>query len=64
VRELTDTEYLELQLFPLLWEDPLQKRRVDRAQCLARKGGFSFMGRGGQEGAGSAQEKFQQPIIS
>jgi hypothetical protein len=45
-------------------EDPLQKKRADQAQCLARKGGFSFKGRGGKEGARSAQEKFEQPILS
>jgi len=45
-------------------EDPLQKKRADQAQCLVRKGGFSFMGRVGQEGARSAQEKFEQPILS
>ena len=45
-------------------EDPLQKKRADQAQCLARKGGFSFMGRDGKEGARSAQEKFEQPILS
>jgi len=31
----------------------------DQAQGLARKGGFSFMGRAGMEGARSAQEKFE-----
>ena len=45
-------------------EDLLQKKRADQAQCLARKGGFSFMGRAGKEGTRSAQEKFEQPILS
>ena len=45
-------------------EDPLQKKRADQAQCLARKGKFGFMARAGKEGARSAQGKFEQPILS
>jgi hypothetical protein len=45
-------------------EDPLQKKPADQAQCLVRKGGFSFMGRAGKEGTRSAQENFEQPMFS
>jgi hypothetical protein len=31
---------------------------------FGQEGRVSFMGRGGKEGAGSAQEKFEQSIIS
>jgi hypothetical protein len=43
---------------------PLQEKRADQAQGLARKGRrLGLAQRGGKEHAGLAQEKFEEPII-